>query len=60
MEKLNATLQGLSLEAQVPALMTHSVVGYPSLESTLEVVRGMVEWGSSINRASDTIFGSYG
>lgn len=50
MRKLESTLRAIVSRPKnaVPALMTHVVLGYPSLKASIEIVRVMAESGASI------------
>lgn len=47
MEKLNKTLSAITPN-QYPLLMTHVVLGYPSLEKSIEIALAMADSGASI------------
>lgn len=47
MEKLKATLSSIK-QGQYPALMTHVVLGYPTLEKSIEIALAMADSGAAI------------
>jgi len=48
MKRLSDKFKELSIETKSPALMTHVVLGYPSLDESIDIVLAMAESGASI------------